>query len=214
MVPRFVLRPLRLAPIERQVRLDWWYGSSLVPLLMRDYAAATAQLSSLLKPDAPLDVRLRAVVAAYWSHFGFDKPEAPGKARGVSWCGFYRREASDELGQEMTLICREPKPACSPIGLQGMCGRGWKDEAAYVVRDVRVLGPNYIACDPRDQSELVIPVWDTLAASPDTSRCWGVFDVDSYDIGSFDTADARGAIAMLEAAGLCPSSIAHSIRVI
>jgi putative methionine-R-sulfoxide reductase with GAF domain len=95
-----------------------------------------------------------------------------------------------------------------------MCGRGWKDEAAYVVRDVRVLGPNYIACDPRDQSELVIPVWDTLAASPDTSRCWGVFDVDSYDIGSFDTADARGAIAMLEAAGLCPSSIAHSIRVI
>ncbi len=188
--------------------------ADLVPLVMRDYAAATAHLRSLLKPDASLDARLRAVVAAYWSHFGFDLPETPGKARGVSWCGFYRREASDEPGQEMTLICREPKPACSPIGLQGMCGRGWKDEAAYVVRDVRVLGPHYIACDPRDQSELVIPVWDMRAGGPDAAQCWGVFDVDSYDIGAFDEADAWASIAMLEVAGLYPGTVAETIRVI
>jgi putative methionine-R-sulfoxide reductase with GAF domain len=178
---------------------------------MRDYVSAMAHLRSLLSHDASLDARLRAVVAAYWTAFGFDRP---GAGRGVSWCGFYRREASDEAGQEMTLICREPKPACSPIGLQGMCGRGWKDEAAYVVRDVRVLGPNYIACDPRDQSELVIPVWDARASGPEASRCWGVFDVDSYDIGSFDEGDARGAIAMMEVAGLCPASVAASVRVL
>lgn len=176
---------------------------------MRDYVSAMAHLRSLLSPDASLDARLRAVVAAYWGAFGFDRP---GAGRGVSWCGFYRREARDAAGQEMTLVCREPKPACSPIGLQGMCGRGWKDEAAYVVRDVRVLGPNYIACDPRDQSELVIPVWDVRADGDAASRCWGVFDVDSYDIGSFDESDARGAIAMLEAAGLCPSNLTQSIR--
>lgn len=171
-----------------------------------------------------LDARLRAVVDVYWGHFGFDKAEVGGFARGVSWCGFYRREETDEVGHEMTLICREPKPACSPIGLAGMCGRGWRDEGAYVVRDVRVLGENYIACDPRDQSELVVGVWDVWGSgraetniiagnspTPNPSRreglfdakCWGVFDVDSYDIGSFDERDAAGAIEMLEVAGLC-----------
>lgn len=184
-----------------------------------------------------LDARLRAVVDVYWGHFGFDKAEVGGSSRGVSWCGFYRREETDEVGHEMTLICREPKPACSPIGLAGMCGRGWRDEAAYVVRDVRVLGENYIACDPRDQSELVVGVWDVWGAqregrvdggsptpvpsrregkflsspTPNPSRreglfdakCWGVFDVDSYDVGSFDERDAVGAIEMLEEAGLC-----------
>jgi putative methionine-R-sulfoxide reductase with GAF domain len=165
---------------------------------MREYAQAIDELRAMIPAGASLEARLRAVVRVYWSRFGFDQP---GAGRGVSWCGFYRREATNKPGQEMTLVCREPKPACSPIGLQGMCGRGWKDEAAYVVRDVRVLGPNYIACDPRDQSELVIPVWDARAGSE--SRCWGVFDVDSYDIGSFDEGDARGAIGMLEAAGLC-----------
>lgn len=85
-------------------------------------------------------MRLRAVVDVYWAH-SVCLPATAGK-RGVSWCGFYRREATDEIGHEMTLICREPKPACSPIGLGGCAGRGWRDEAAYVVRDVRVLGAN------------------------------------------------------------------------
>lgn len=205
---------------------------------MREYTRALAELRSRVKAGMSLDERLRAVVDVYWAHFGFDRPATAGK-RGVSWCGFYRREVTDEAGQEMTLICREPKPACSPIGLGGMCGRGWRDEAAYVVRDVRVLGANYIACDPKDQSELVIPVWDVggqsasekqragVLPTPDPSqgeghwmqsptptpptrrasregllKCWGVFDVDSYDVGSFDVSDAEGAIAMLEVAGL------------
>lgn len=183
-----------------------------------------AELKSRVNRTMLLDARLRAVVDVYWAHFGFDRPAAGGFVRGVSWCGFYRREQTDEPGHEMTLICREPKPACSPIGLGGMCGCGWIDEAAYVVRDVRVLGANYIACDPKDQSELVVAVWDvwgnshsrenTVAGqSPSTNpsrppqeglqKSWGVFDVDSYDVGSFDVSDAEGAIAMLEVAGLC-----------
>ncbi|MFO0856023.1 MAG: hypothetical protein U0640_01555 [Phycisphaerales bacterium] len=165
----------------------------------RNYSAALDDLKARFPRVMSLDARLRAVVDVYWAHFGFDRPATVGK-RGVSWCGFYRREVTDEAGQEMTLICREPKPACSPIGLGGMCGRGWIDEVAYVVRDVRVLGENYIACDPRDQSELVVAVWDVWG---DSGPCWGVFDVDSYDVGSFDLSDAEGAIAMLEVAGLC-----------
>lgn len=38
-----------------------------------------------------------------------------------------------------------------------------------------------VACDPRDQSELVVAVWDVCG---DSKQCWGVFDVDSYDVGS------------------------------
>ncbi len=179
---------------------------------MRDYTLAQNELveSRKLLGNPSIDARMKVVTDVYWSHFGFDKP---GLGRGVSWCGFYRRDQTDEPGQEMTLVCREPKPACSPIGLEGMCGRGWKEEASYVVRDVRVLGPHYIACDPRDQSELVIPVWDARTGT-NNPACWGVFDVDSYDIGSFDEADARGAIAMLEAAGLFDAGTAKAIRVL
>ncbi len=177
---------------------------------MRDYASALAELKSRANAGMSLDARLRAVVDVYWSHFGFDKPEVVGFSRGVSWCGFYRREATDEPGHVMTLICREPKPACSPIGLAGMCGRGWRDEAAYVVRDVRVLGANYIACDPRDQSELVVPVWD-LEVPEAERKCWGVFDVDSYDVGSFDESDAAGVIEMLEVAGLCQRAMLRGV---
>ncbi len=115
----------------------------------------------------------------------------------LSWIGFYRREALDApMGEEMTLVCREPKPACSPIGLHGMCGRGWQEARPIVIADVRTLGAGYIACDPRDQSELVVPV--ILA----DGTCWGVLDADSYDIGAFTEDDAAGMGAILEAAGI------------
>jgi putative methionine-R-sulfoxide reductase with GAF domain len=116
-----------------------------------------------------------------------------GRETGVSWIGFY--EKSDGV-DEMVLVCREPKPACSPIGLQGMCGRGWKERAPIIIPDVRTLGANYIACDPKDQSELVVPCLDARGA------CWGVLDADSYDIGAFDEHDAQGMTKVLVALGL------------
>lgn len=111
---------------------------------------------------------------------------------GLSWIGFYERSGDDQ----MTLVCREPKPACSPIGLHGMCGRGMLDRRPLVIADVRTLGPNYIACDPKDQSELVIPL-----LAPDGS-CDAVLDVDSWDLASFDDRDAAGMTRVLLALGL------------
>jgi L-methionine (R)-S-oxide reductase len=111
---------------------------------------------------------------------------------GISWIGFYERSSPTE----MTLVCREPKPACSPIGLHGMCGRGMLERRPIVIRDVRTLGPNYIACDPKDQSELVIPL-----IAHDGS-CDAVLDVDSWDLASFDDRDAAGMNDVLLALGL------------
>lgn len=113
---------------------------------------------------------------------------------GVSWIGFY--EADPSGAPQMILRARRDKPACSPIGLHGACGQCLLGRKPLVVRDVRDLGESYIACDPLDQSEVVIP-----CLRPDGSA-WGVLDADSHLVGAFSDADALGLQRSLEAAGL------------
>ena len=91
--------------------------------------------------------------------------------------------------------CRD-KPACSPIGLHGACGQALLSRRTLIVRDVADLGSGYIACDPRDRSEIVVPLIDS------TDRCWGVLDLDSWEVGSFSDDDERGLKLVLHAAGL------------
>jgi putative methionine-R-sulfoxide reductase with GAF domain len=155
---------------------------------VRDY-------SPLLRGAVPMGTResgMRRAVELLWDAFGEADPMRPTRG-GVSWVGFYLKS---EGAEEMVLVCREPKPACSPIGLHGMCGRGWSEKRAVVIADVRTLGAGYIACDPRDQSELVVPM---LGAD---GRCVGVLDVDSYDLGAFTEEDAAGAGELLVRLGL------------
>lgn len=111
---------------------------------------------------------------------------------GVSWVGFYMMDAA--AGQ-MILGPRRDKPACSPIGLHGVCGQCCRGGLAIVVRDVRELGDNYVACDPRDRSEVVIPLFD------DGDGCWGVLDLDSHEVGAFDDRDVAGLERVLNRAG-------------
>jgi putative methionine-R-sulfoxide reductase with GAF domain len=96
----------------------------------------------------------------------------------------------------MTLAARRPKPACSPIGVHGACGQCLLAGRTLVVRDVRDLGEGYIACDPRDQSELVVPCMDAQG------RPWGVLDVDSHVVASFSAGDGEAACELLALAGL------------
>jgi putative methionine-R-sulfoxide reductase with GAF domain len=123
-------------------------------------------------------------------------------SQGVSWIGFYlgagqSMEDGRIVGpQEMLLGPCRNKPACSPIGLHGVCGRGWREQRGIVVRDVAVLGADYVACDPRDKSEVVIPLFDPAGA------CWGVLDVDSWEVGAFNERDARVLGDILARAGL------------
>ena len=127
--------------------------------------------------------RMPSVVDALWDAL---------KDTGVSWVGFYVHEGGDEL----VLGPRRDKPACSPIGLHGACGQVFKSRQPLVVCDVKDLGDNYIACDPRDRSEVVIPLLET------DGTCWGVLDLDSHDVDSFSQQDVAGLTGVLRAAGL------------
>ncbi len=118
---------------------------------------------------------------------------------GVSWVGFYLHEDGDEL----ILGPRRDKPACSPIGLHGACGQTFTRRMPLVVRDVADLGEGYIACDPRDQSEVVLPVFS------ESGTCWGVLDLDSYHVGAFDERDVDGLHDVLVAAGLTRAHPTH-----
>ena len=135
-------------------------------------------------PAAPFEQRLRRLADLVWEAL------AP---TGVSWAGFYL-PAPDEAS--LVLGPSRDKPACSPIGLHGVCGRAFRERRSVIVRDVAALGRGYVACDPRDRSEVVAPLLDAAGA------CTGVLDLDSFDVGAFDASDAAGLEVMLRSAGL------------
>jgi putative methionine-R-sulfoxide reductase with GAF domain len=156
------------------------YRAKLGETPYRDYG----NLVSPLKPGADRESTMRLIADACWETLG---------QRGISWIGFYLKIPGRD---EMALGPSRDKPACSPIGLHGACGRCWQERRPIIVADVTTLGANYIACDPKDRSELVIPLLE-----PDGS-CWGVLDADSYDPGAFSETDLTGLTRAVERVGL------------
>jgi GAF domain-containing protein len=53
-----------------------------------------------------------------------------------------------------------------------------------------------VACDPRDRSELVVPLFEQ------DGRCYGVLDADSHERGAFGEHDARMMKRVMEATGI------------
>ena len=147
----------------------------------RDYS----RLSALAQCAGDPADRMRAVADGLWNEF---------QHQGVSWVGFYLPDESNP--EALMLGPSRNKPACSPIGMHGACGRSFRSRRAVVVRDVRRVGDAYIACDPRDLSEVVIPCLTT------DDTCWGVLDVDSFSADAFDESDVAGLLGVLRAAGL------------
>ena len=88
----------------------------------RDYAPLieSARAFAAGRPDRA--ARMKKAVDLLYGAFGSDGMIAPGSDKGISWIGFYEKAAGDE----MILLERRDKPACSPIGLFGACGRGWR----------------------------------------------------------------------------------------
>lgn len=142
----------------------------------RDYESVIARLN----PVGSREERMTAVVDALWDEL-HDK--------GVSWVGFYLK---GDQGEELVLGPRRDKPACSPISFYGACGRSFQSRQSLIVTDVTRLRTSYIACDPRDRSECVIP----LLEGP--YKAWGVLDLDSYDTYSFTRDDAVALQRLLE----------------
>ena len=152
---------------------------------LRPWTAIEHDLRRAIASATDRASRMHAFIAAAWPNL------AP---TGVSWIGFYERDPSDPA--QLLLAAREPKPACSPIGLHGACGQCLLSARPLVVRDVAELGQGYIACDPRDRSEVVLPCLEA------PGRAWGVLDLDSHDLASFSASDAHHLGALLAVAGL------------
>jgi putative methionine-R-sulfoxide reductase with GAF domain len=154
-----------------------------MPTPLQARAAAYAHLRNTLRPGPDRGATMREAADALWDALS---------PSGVSWTGFY--SISPERDQLVLGPCRD-KPACSPIGLHGVCGRAWREGRAVVVRDVADLGDAYVACDPRDRSEVAVPLFEAGA-------CWGVLDLDSGGVGAFSELDAEELQGLMELIGL------------
>ena len=116
---------------------------------------------------------MQHIVDSLWETFGEGT---------YSWCGFYLPSYD---GKQLILGPSRDKPACSPIGLHGVCGKAFASATTQVVPDVKALGGAHIECDPKNLSEIVVPVF-----GPD-GKPFAVLDVDSYEAAAFDDLDQR-----------------------
>jgi len=96
------------------------------------------------------------------------------------WTGFYLVK-----GEQLVLGPFQGPIACTriPHG-RGVCGSAWARNETLVVPDVDAF-PGHIACSSAARSEIVVPIHDA------TGRVVAVLDVDSTELASFDTTDAR-----------------------
>src|SRR5437868_6980150 len=95
----------------------------------------------------------------------------------LNWAGFYfLRDETLVLGPF------QGRPACVRIALgSGVCGTAARDRRTILVPDVDAF-PGHIACDAASRSELVVPLLKD-------DRVIGVLDLDSPDLGRFDSED-------------------------
>jgi putative methionine-R-sulfoxide reductase with GAF domain len=119
------------------------------------------------------DRMMREVVDVLWDAFAGSP---------YSWCGFYLLAAD---GKSLVLGPHRDRPACSPLPMHGVCGRVASSGRALVAPDVQALGEAHIECDPRNVSEIALPVFDK------TGKVWAVFDADSAVPAAFDEMDQR-----------------------
>ncbi len=151
---------------------------------LRDYGACGTAARVEISRGADRLARMATVTDILWRQL---------QACRVDWLGFY--DIAADRGALLLRVCR-PRPACSPIGLHGVCGKAWRERTPCVVEDVHALGESHIVCDPANLSEVVVPCLE-----PDGS-CWGVLDLDSRSLAAFTEADALGLRQVLLAAGL------------
>lgn len=147
----------------------------------REIADAVAQKA---KARLSSEQRMEQVAIRLWEGM---------KDKGLAWVGFYKISEDEK---EMLLVCRQPKPACSPIGLHGVCGKTWRERKVQVVPDVHALGGDHIVCDPANRSEVVVPLVEK------DGRCRYVLDLDSRELSAFGPEDVDGLDLVLRSAGL------------
>jgi len=101
------------------------------------------------------------------------------KMDGFFWTGFYCLQ-NDKLivrNYQGPVACMELKKDV------GVCWAGINSNQTIVVDDVEKF-PGHIACDSRSKSEIVVPLRDK------TGKIFGVLDIDSKELSTFDAVDA------------------------
>lgn len=104
-------------------------------------------------------------------------------AFGHLWTGFYRVVEPDRL---LRVGPYQGSLGCLDIQFgRGVCGTAAAEKRSVVVADVHTF-PGHITCDPRSQSEIVVPVLDS------TGSLIAVLDIDSAVHGGFSEEDRIG----------------------
>ena len=104
-------------------------------------------------------------------------------AFGHLWTGFYRVV---EPGRLLRVGPYQGSLGCQDIAFgRGVCGTAAAERRTVVVADVHAF-PGHITCDPRSQSEIVVPVFDAAGA------LMAVLDIDSAVPNAFGDADRDG----------------------
>lgn len=132
------------------------------------YHILLPQIKGLIVGEEDLIANLANVSAALKETFGF------------FWVGFYLVK-----GEELILGPFQGPVACTRIRKgRGVCGTAWAKAETLIVPDVDAF-PGHIACSSLSRSEIVVPL-----LRPD-GEVWGVLDVDSEKLNSFDATDMR-----------------------
>ena len=131
------------------------------------YALLCEQVENLLRGETDEVARMANLAAMIHFTFGF------------FWTGFYR-----VAGEELVLGPFQGPLACMRIRYgRGVCGTAWKEGSTLVVPDVEQF-PGHIACSSLSRSEIVVPLRRN-------GTVWGVLDIDSKELATFDETDAR-----------------------
>ena len=131
------------------------------------YETLLPQIASLVGNETDLIANMANIAAALKQTFGF------------FWVGFYLVKED-----ELVLGPFQGPIACTRIRLgRGVCGTAWKEARTLIVPDVEQF-PGHIACSSDSKSEIVVPILQQ-------GEVIGVLDIDSDELDSFDTIDAR-----------------------
>ena len=105
------------------------------------------------------------------------------------WVGFYKKAPE---GGRLLLGPFQGTVACYSIPYgKGVCGTAWKERKTLVVPDVEEF-PGHIACSSLSRSEIVVPMFLPDEEEEDgLGEVWGVIDIDSTELGTFDEVDAE-----------------------
>ena len=91
-----------------------------------------------------------------------------------NFCGFYVKK-----GEQLEISSyKSDKIPCSPINMDGVCGKSITSEDTIIVPNVNEF-PGHIECDPNSKSEIAIPFSNY------------VFDIDSKEFDDFDEIDEK-----------------------